>query len=57
MKITTWNVNSIRTRLEHLTDWLNENPVDVLCVQETKVQDKQFPESAFRDRNLQVEFF
>ena len=57
MIITTWNVNSIRTRLEHVTDWLAENPVDVLCVQETKVQDKQFPESAFRDRHLQVEFF
>ncbi|MEM6503207.1 MAG: exodeoxyribonuclease III [Cyanobacteria bacterium P01_C01_bin.89] len=57
MKITTWNVNSIRTRLEHVTDWLGENPVDVLCVQETKVQDKQFPEAAFRDRHLQVEFF
>ena len=57
MKITTWNVNSIRTRLEHVTDWLAANPVDVLCVQETKVQDKQFPGEAFRDRQLQVEFF
>ena len=57
MKITTWNVNSIRTRLEHVTDWLDANPVDVLCVQETKVQDKQFPLDTFRDRNLQVEFF
>ena len=56
MKITTWNVNSIRTRLEHVTDWLAANPVDVLCVQETKVQDHQFPVEAFRDRQLQVEF-
>ena len=57
MKITTWNVNSIRTRLEHVTDWLAENPVDVLCVQETKVRDEQFPLGAFQERNLQVEIF
>ncbi|MBW4516546.1 MAG: exodeoxyribonuclease III [Timaviella obliquedivisa GSE-PSE-MK23-08B] len=43
MKIATWNVNSIRTRLEHLVGWLEDNPVDVLCVQETKVVDQDFP--------------
>jgi len=45
MKIATWNVNSIRTRLEHLMGWLEDNPVDVLCVQETKVVDQDFPRS------------
>jgi exodeoxyribonuclease III len=45
MKIATWNVNSIRTRLEHLTGWLTDNPVDVLCLQETKVVDQDFPRS------------
>jgi exodeoxyribonuclease III len=43
MQIATWNVNSIRTRLEIVTNWLQQNPVDVLCVQETKVTDEQFP--------------
>ena len=43
MQIATWNVNSIRTRLTHVTDWLTVNPVDVLCLQETKVVDKDFP--------------
>ncbi|HEY9889304.1 MAG TPA: exodeoxyribonuclease III, partial [Candidatus Obscuribacterales bacterium] len=43
MQIATWNVNSIRTRLTHLTDWLTTNPVDVLCLQETKVVDQDFP--------------
>lgn len=43
MQIATWNVNSIRTRLEHVTDWLTTNPVDVLCLQETKVVDQDFP--------------
>ncbi|NJO43196.1 MAG: exodeoxyribonuclease III [Cyanobacteria bacterium CRU_2_1] len=45
MKIATWNVNSIRTRLDHVVQWLTENPVDVLCVQETKVEDTDFPRS------------
>lgn len=49
MKIATWNVNSIRTRLEHVTNWLTENPVDVLCVQETKVTDGDFPRSPFTE--------
>lgn len=43
MKIATWNVNSIRTRLEIVTNWLQQHPVDVLCVQETKTMDSQFP--------------
>ncbi|BAY39198.1 exodeoxyribonuclease III [Nostoc sp. NIES-2111] len=45
MKVATWNVNSIRTRLEHVIDWLKQNPVDVLCLQETKVLDADFPRS------------
>jgi exodeoxyribonuclease-3 len=47
MKIATWNVNSIRTRLDHVTQWLSGNPVEVLCMQETKVVDDDFPRSPF----------
>lgn len=47
MKIATWNVNSIRTRLDHVTQWLTDNPVDVLCMQETKVVDENFPQAFF----------
>jgi exodeoxyribonuclease-3 len=43
MKIATWNVNSLRVRLPHLLDWLRANPVDVLGLQELKLQDDQFP--------------
>ncbi len=43
MKIATWNVNSLKVRLPHLLDWLAANPVDVLCLQETKSEDKNFP--------------
>ena len=49
LKIATWNVNSIRTRLNHITTWLQANPVDVLCLQETKVIDKDFPRSPLED--------
>ncbi|MDJ0800033.1 MAG: exodeoxyribonuclease III [Calothrix sp. MO_167.B12] len=49
MKIATWNVNSIRTRLDHVIDWLKENSIDVLCLQETKVVDEQFPRSPFAE--------
>lgn len=49
MKIATWNVNSIRTRLEHVTQWLQDNPIDVLCLQETKVVDDGFPREAFTE--------
>jgi exodeoxyribonuclease III len=54
MKIATWNVNSIRTRLEHLTGWLSKNPVDVLCLQETKVVDQDFPRSPLEALGYQV---
>jgi len=43
MLIATWNVNSLRARLQHLTDWLAANPVDVIALQETKVCDEDFP--------------
>ncbi|MDB9525918.1 exodeoxyribonuclease III [Oscillatoria sp. CS-180] len=49
MQIATWNVNSIRTRLAHVTDWLSENPVDVLCLQETKVVDQDFPLESIKE--------
>ena len=49
MKITTWNVNSIRSRIDHVIHWLQENDVDLLCLQETKVIDQDFPRSPFQD--------
>lgn len=47
MKLVTWNVNSIRARLAHVLDWLGANKPDVLCLQETKVTDADFPREAF----------
>ncbi len=49
MKITTWNVNSIRARLSHVSEWLAQNQPDFLCLQETKAQDQDFPIKSFED--------
>ena len=54
MKIATWNVNSIRTRKDHIVQWLQTNPVDILCLQETKVIDKDFPRAVFEDLGYHV---
>ncbi len=43
MKLATWNVNSLKVRLPQVIDWLALNPVDVLCLQELKQQDSDFP--------------
>jgi exodeoxyribonuclease-3 len=43
MKIATWNVNSLKVRLPHVLDWLAATQADVLCLQETKMEDKAFP--------------
>lgn len=43
MRIATWNVNSLRVRLPHLLEWLSNDPVDVIGLQETKLQNDAFP--------------
>ena len=45
MKIATWNVNSLKVRLPHLLEWLAANPVDAICLQETKSEDKNYPQA------------
>lgn len=47
VRIATWNINSIRTRVDRVVDWLEAADVDVLALQETKCRDDQFPEEAF----------
>jgi len=49
MKIATFNTNSIRARLPIITQWLHEECPDILCLQETKVQDKDFPCKPFEE--------
>jgi exodeoxyribonuclease III len=42
-RLATWNVNSLRVRLTHLLDWLGSARPDVACLQETKIEDANFP--------------
>ncbi len=50
MIIATFNANGIRARLPILLDWIEREAPDVLCIQETKVQDPDFPEAPFKEK-------
>ncbi|HZH25826.1 MAG TPA: exodeoxyribonuclease III [Azospirillaceae bacterium] len=50
MRVCTWNINSVRLRLDLLLKLLDEHAPDVVCLQETKVVNDQFPLAAVRDR-------
>jgi exodeoxyribonuclease-3 len=43
VKLSTWNVNSLKVRLPHLLDWLGHEQPDIVCLQETKTEDADFP--------------
>jgi exodeoxyribonuclease III len=49
VKLATWNVNSLNVRLQHVLDWLEANPTDALCLQETKQEDSKFPYEALKE--------
>ncbi len=49
MRVATWNVNSVRARLPRVTAWLARQRPEVVCLQETKVEDALFPAQAFRE--------
>ena len=54
VKIATYNVNSIRSRLHIVIPWLQRNRPTVFCMQETKVEDDKFPVKAFEDAGYHV---
>ena len=54
MKLATFNANSIRARIEIVSDWLKNEQPDVLCLQETKVRDNEFPYELFEELDYQV---
>ena len=54
LRLATWNVNSIRTRLPRVVDWLERASVDVLAMQETKCSDSQFPSLPFQELGYEV---
>jgi exodeoxyribonuclease-3 len=54
MRIATWNVNSIRTRVGRVVDWLQRSDIDVLAMQEIKCKPEQFPYAAFEEAGYKV---
>ncbi len=56
MKLATWNVNSLKVRLPQVLQWLAENPVDALCLQETKTIDDKFPVADLEAAGYHVAF-
>jgi exodeoxyribonuclease III len=56
MRIATWNVNSIKQRLDTMMAWLSARQPDVLCLQETKCVDQAFPREAFETLGYNVAF-
>lgn len=57
MQLATWNVNSLSVRLPQVIEWLANNPVDVLALQELKMTDDKFPAQAFQDAGYQAQWF
>lgn len=49
MKIASWNVNSLKVRLPHLLEWLMREQPEVVCLQETKLEDHLFPSAALAE--------
>ena len=52
MKIATFNINNVNRRLANLVDWLKSSKPDVVCLQELKCADADFPAAAIKARGL-----
>ena len=48
MKISTWNVNSVRARIDNIKDYLKKNNPDILLMQEIKTEEKNYPFDDFK---------
>jgi exodeoxyribonuclease-3 len=56
LTLATWNVNSLKVRLPHLLDWLATHRVDIVCLQETKLVDENFPVAALAEAGYAAAF-
>ncbi|EUA68745.1 endonuclease/Exonuclease/phosphatase family protein [Mycobacterium xenopi 4042] len=54
LRLATWNVNSIRIRLDRVLDWMRRADIDILAMQETKCADDQFPALPFFELGYEV---
>ncbi|MCZ6531875.1 MAG: exodeoxyribonuclease III [SAR324 cluster bacterium] len=55
--VVTWNVNSLRARMEHVLRWMGDHRPHVLCLQETKVSDEQFPAEPLQELGYEVAYY
>lgn len=56
LKLASWNVNSLKIRLEQVLSWLDSSQMDILAIQETKLLDENFPFTVFLDKGYHVVF-
>ena len=56
MKIATWNINSVRLRIEQVLKFTNDKNIDLLCLQETKTEDQFFPSNDFLKTGMKPRF-
>ncbi|MBA2551519.1 MAG: exodeoxyribonuclease III [Nocardioidaceae bacterium] len=54
MRVATWNINSVRSRIDRVVAWIERSDVDVVALQETKSRDEQFPYDRFADLGYEV---
>ena len=52
MRIATWNINSVRLRIHHVLRFIKEQNIDVMCLQETKTEDKFFPKDELKNTGM-----
>ena len=56
LKLASWNVNSLKVRLDQVLEWMESSQIDVLAMQETKLIDENFPATAFTDKGYHIVF-
>ena len=57
MKITSWNVNSVRARIDNILSYIKDSKPDVLLLQEIKTQEENFPKEVFSDIGYESHVF
>ena len=56
MRFASWNINSINIRVDQLLEWIKKNKIDVICLQEIKSSNENFPFNKLKSENLNIEF-
>ena len=57
MRIATWNINSVRLRIDHVLRFVKKYDIDVICLQETKTPNENFPSQEFYKAGLKHQYY